>query len=72
MENGSEITLDIRKAVDFVGENMLSEKSEYPVCAWFMENTLACGFNRSAFESVVLKHPNIGLQIIRNMSERIS
>ena len=30
MEDGDEITIDIRKAGDFFGENMLSEEIHYP------------------------------------------
>ena len=71
-EEGTEITLDIRKAGDFLGENMLSEDIEYPVTAWCMEKTLICGFDKTCFEKIVLLHPNIGLQVIRNLSNRIN
>lgn len=72
LEDGSELTLDIRKAGDFVGENMFSEEGHYPVSAYCLEDTLTCGFRRSQFEKLVLQHPNVGLQIIKNLSERIS
>lgn len=72
LENGSEITLDIRKAGDFIGENMLADEVPYPVNAICLEETLTCGFSKAQFESLVLQYPNIGLQVIRNMSERIS
>ena len=72
MDDGTEITLDYRKSGDFLGENMLSEQQNYPVSAWCMENTLCCGFTKEKFEALVLKHPNIGLQVIRNLSKRIS
>lgn len=72
MEDGTEITLDFRKAGDFLGENMLSEDIEYPVTAWCMERTLICGFEKDRFEKIVLQHPNIGLQVIRNLSNRIN
>jgi CRP-like cAMP-binding protein len=71
-EDGAEITLDIRKAGDFLGENMLSEDIEYPVTAWCMEKTLICGFEKDRFEQIVLQYPNIGLQVIRNLSNRIN
>jgi len=71
-EDGVEITLDIRKAGDFLGENMLSEEIDYPVTAWCMEKTLRCGFSKAAFEKIVLDFPNIGLQVIRNLSSRIA
>jgi CRP/FNR family cyclic AMP-dependent transcriptional regulator len=50
IEDGTELTLDIRKAGDFVGENMFSEEGQYPVSAYCLEETLTCGFNRSQFE----------------------
>lgn len=71
-EDGMEITLDIRKAGDFLGENMLSEEIDYPLTAWCMEDTLICGFNRRGFEKLVLGHPQIGLQVIKNLSRRIT
>jgi CRP/FNR family transcriptional regulator len=71
-ENGNELTLDIRKMGDFVGENVFSDQGQYPVTAVCLEDTLTCGFSRSQFERLVLKNPNIGLQVIRNLSERIS
>ena len=40
LEDGTEFTLDIRKAGDFLGENMLGEEAVYPVTAWCMEETL--------------------------------
>ena len=72
LDDGNELTLDIRKAGDFVGENMFSEEGECPVSAYCLEDTLTCGFSRNQFEQLVLQHPNVGLQIIKNLSERIS
>jgi CRP/FNR family transcriptional regulator len=72
LEDGAEITLDIRKAGDFLGENMLGEDMDYPVTAWCMEDTLFCGFSKEEFEKLVLDNPNIGLQVIKNLSNRIS
>ncbi len=71
-EDGAEITLDIRKAGDFLGENMLSEEIDYPVTAQCMEKSLICGFTKASFEKMVLDYPNVGLQIIRNLSARIA
>ena len=60
------------KAGDFLGENMLSEDIDYPLSAYCMEETLACGFNKERFEHLILEHPNIGLQVIKNLSRRIA
>ncbi len=72
LEDGSELMLDIRKAGDFLGEDMFSEEGRYPVSAVCMEDTLTCGFSRSQFEKLVIKYPKLGLQVIKNLSERIS
>jgi CRP-like cAMP-binding protein len=72
LDDGSEFTLDIRKAGDFLGENMLSEEGTYPVTAQCMEETLTCGFTKERFERLVLDRPRIGLQVMKNLSKRIS
>lgn len=71
-DDGSEILLDIRKAGDFVGEQLFSEdQSEFPVSAVCTEKTLICGFSRDVFEQLIRDYPNVGLQVIKNMSRRI-
>lgn len=69
---GQEITLDIRKAGDFLGESMLIEEANYPLSAWCLEDTLVCGFTRGGFEKLILENPNIGLTVIKNLSNRIA
>ncbi|MBZ0154855.1 MAG: Crp/Fnr family transcriptional regulator [Alphaproteobacteria bacterium] len=70
-KEGNEITLDIRKGGDFIGEQVLNEDFDYPVSSVCMEDSLACGFSRASFEKLVLQHPNIGLQVIKNLTRRI-
>lgn len=72
LEDGSELTLDIRKAGDFVGENMFSDEGVYPVNAVCLQDTLTCGFTRSQFEQLITDNPKVSLQIIKNLSNRIS
>lgn len=72
LEDGNELTIDIRKAGDFIGENMFSEEGHYPLSAYCLEDTLTCGFSRSQFEQIILQYPKVGLQIIKNLSERIT
>nr|WP_320133726.1 Crp/Fnr family transcriptional regulator [uncultured Holophaga sp.] len=69
--DGTEVPLGIRGPGSLVGETVLTEAGTYPLSAWCMEDCLTCGFTRSGFESLVLDHPGIGLQLLRNMSERI-
>ncbi|MCL5942809.1 MAG: Crp/Fnr family transcriptional regulator [Actinobacteria bacterium] len=70
--DGSEVLVDIRKAGDFLGETFLMEDAKYPLTAECMEESLLCGFTKARFERLVTENPNIGLQIIRNMSDRIA
>ena len=70
-EEGNEFTLDIRKAGDFLGEQVLNEEFDYPLTATCIEDSLACGFSHRSFEKLILDHPNIGLQVIKNLSRRI-
>ncbi len=70
-EEGEEITLDIRKSGDFLGETAFNDELDYPVRAICLEETLICGFTKSSFERLVLKHPSIGLKVIKNLSQRI-
>ena len=71
-EDGREITLDFLKPGDFVGEALFSASTEYPFNALCVEDSLTCGFSRRQFEQLVLARPHIGLQIISNMSERLT
>ncbi len=71
-EDGRTLTLDIRKAGDLLGENVLIEESgEYPVTATCLEPTMACGIDRGTFEGMVSAFPAVGLTVIRNLSKRI-
>ena len=70
-EEGRSVTLDIRKAGDLLGESVLLEEGSYPVGATCLEPTLTCGFDKKTFEAMVLKHPDIGLVVIRNLSRRV-
>jgi CRP-like cAMP-binding protein len=71
-EEGNEITLDLRQAGDFLGENMLIEEGDYPLTALCLEDTLTCGFSKAGFEKLILENPNIGLSVIKNLSNRIN
>jgi CRP/FNR family transcriptional regulator len=72
LEDGSELTLDIRKAGDFVGENIFSDEGRYPVSAICLEDTLTCGFTRNQFEQLITDNPQVSIRIIKNLSNRIS
>lgn len=70
-EEGRILTLDVRRAGEWLGENVLLEEGEYPVGATCLEPTLLCGMERKLFENLVLDYPAVGLAVIRNLSRRI-
>lgn len=70
-ENGNEITLDIRQSGDVLGESMFNRDGVIPVNATCLEETATCGLTREGFERLVLTNPNIGLQVIKTLSQRI-
>ncbi|MDR1607068.1 MAG: Crp/Fnr family transcriptional regulator [Deltaproteobacteria bacterium] len=75
LDSGAEITLDIRKAGDFLGEYLLNDLNHdyyYPVSAWCLDQVTTCGFSRPVFEELVLARPAIGLKVIKNMAGRIA
>lgn len=71
-DDGRVLTLDIRKAGDLLGENVLTEDGgTYPVSATCLGPTTTCGIDRRTFESLVTRYPQVGLVVIRNLSRRI-
>lgn len=70
-EEGNELTIDIRKAGDLIGEQVLNDEFDYPLSATCIEDSFTCGFSRKGFEKLILDHPNIGLQVIKNLTRRI-
>jgi len=54
-----------------VGEEAFSRRVDYPLTAWAMEETMTCGFGVSDFNRLILDNPDLGLKLIRNMSNRI-
>ena len=71
-ESGEERILGYRKPGDVLGESLIGDAAHYPCSAWCLEETLVCGFTRQQFQSLLLDHPHIGLQVIKNMGERIA
>lgn len=71
-KEGGEIILDLRKGGDFIGENILHEGIDYPLSAACLTDTLTCGFAKTIFEKLVLDYPAIDLQVIKNLSKRMT
>jgi CRP-like cAMP-binding protein len=71
-EDGSEVTLDFRKAGDLIGENIFTGQENYPLNARAMEDTITCGFNKKNFNKLIFANPDIALRIIQSMSVKMS
>ena len=71
-KDGAEITLDFRKAGDVLGEDVFSGESDYPLGAWALEDTVTCGFELRDFNALVLKRPDIGLNLIKSLGVKLS
>ena len=71
-EDGSEVILDFRKNGDLFGENVFADEGVFPMHAIAMEETVTCGAKKADLEKIILRNPNIGLIILKNMSGKIS
>ncbi len=71
-EDGTEVTLDFRKAGDAIGENAFAGDMTYPLSAWALEDTVTCGFSIPNFNELVMRYPDIGLGLIRTMSSKMA
>ena len=71
LEDGTEITLDFRKPGDLIGEEAFSQRVNYPLTAWAMQETLTCGFRVHDFNQLIVDNPDLGLKLIGNMSKTI-
>lgn len=70
--DGSEAILDFRKNGDLFGENAFLDEGIFPMHAIAIEETLTCGAKKADLEKIILNNPNIGLTIMKNMSEKIA
>ncbi len=83
-QEGREVTLDIRKAGDYIGESIFyenlppstireprSDVVEYPVTAKCLESTVICGLATDDFKRAIMQHPQISLLVIKNLTSRL-
>jgi CRP/FNR family transcriptional regulator len=69
--HGIERLVDIRGSGGLLVLNFLSPDAHYPVSALCVERTVLHEFTREGLERLVVSNPHIGLQMMRNMGERI-
>lgn len=68
---GREITLDILKEDDILGENTLFEDNEHTMSAQAIEDTFICSCNRESF-ALLLENPQASLKIIRLLGKKLN
>ena len=69
--SGKEITLDILKEDDFLGENTFFDRAEHTMNAQAMEPTFVCSCAKEHFV-MLLQNPNISLKIIQLLGEKLN
>ena len=72
VSDGKEVTLDIRQAGDLIGLNVLPIGRDLPRDGHLPRRDGGRGLTRHGFEGLVVDHPSVGLQVIRNLSERLA
>lgn len=71
-EGGKEITLDILKEDDIIGENtFFEENARHTLNAQAMEDTFVCSCDKKHF-TILLQNPATALKIIRMLGEKLN
>jgi CRP-like cAMP-binding protein len=71
-EDGEEVIIQIVGMGDTIGETALfQEGSSSPIAAIALQDAKVCSINRISFERLIREKPEIALQIIRNLSDRL-
>ncbi|MGP3777356.1 Crp/Fnr family transcriptional regulator [Halanaerobium saccharolyticum] len=71
IKNGDEQILNIFSDHDIIAEIVAFDKGNYPASAVTMTDTEAIVFDQSELENLILKHPSIGVKLLREMSGRL-
>ena len=71
IKNGDEQILNIFSNHDIIAEIVAFDKGNYPASAITMTDTDVIVFDQSKLENLILKHPSIGLKLLREMSNRL-
>lgn len=69
--NGDEQILNIFSDHDIIAEIVAFDKGNYPASAVTMTDTEVIVFDQSELENLILKHPSIGIKLLREMSNRL-
>lgn len=71
IKNGDEQILNIFSSHDIIAEIVAFDKGNYPASAITMTDSKIIIFDQSELESLILKHPSIGVKLLREMSSRL-
>ena len=71
IKNGDEQILNIFSSHDIIAEIVAFDKGNYPASAVTMTDTEMIVFDQSELENLILKHPSIGVKLLREMSHRL-
>ncbi len=69
--NGEEITLSVIEGGNIFGEMALTGQQFAGLYARAMEPSVVCSLKRSDIERIILNHPEVGLRLVRRLSERL-
>lgn len=69
--SGREITLDILREDDILGENTFFEDSDHTMNAQAIEDTFICSCNRESF-ALLLQNPQASLKIIQLLGKKLN
>jgi CRP/FNR family cyclic AMP-dependent transcriptional regulator len=69
--NGQEITLAVIEGGNIFGETALTGQRLSGVYARALEPSVVCSLKRDVIERIILNHPEVGLRLVRRLSERL-
>ena len=69
--NGEEITLSVIEGGNIFGEMALTGQRLSGVYARALEPSVVCSLKRADIERIILSHPEVGLRLVRRLSERL-
>jgi CRP/FNR family transcriptional regulator, cyclic AMP receptor protein len=69
--NGEEMTLSVIEGGNIFGEMALTGQRLSGVYARALESSVICSVERADIERIILSHPEVGLRLVRRLSERL-
>jgi CRP/FNR family cyclic AMP-dependent transcriptional regulator len=69
--DGEEITLTVVEGGNIFGETALTGQHLSEVYARALEPSVVCSLKRADIERIILSHPEVGLRLVRRLSERL-